>query len=240
MRLLLHSFSAASAAVLFFWAVPAVAAASPADPCAPLAPAAEVYAAFAALPPASLPGRLLALEVDLAASAGFEQFELTADGAFSYGMRFNDVAEGWSWQPQARPQDEDYYRWKFLPLGSSHEEGAAYVQEEKIGVPQRTRIERRHDYFLAFDNPYAFYARGAAGFAARLPAGRTLRLVALARLTEPALAASTTYWKAVHAQPVDLTLKKYYLIGALQALVICDARSGEELARIVPMPVAQR
>ncbi|HEX5802669.1 MAG TPA: hypothetical protein VFY24_06570 [Azospira sp.] len=196
-----------------------------------------MYAAFAALPPASLPGRSVAVEVDLAASA---EFELTADGGFGYGMRFNDVAEGWSWQPQARPEDDDYYRWKFLPLGTSRDEGAAYVQEEKIGVPQRTRVERRNDYFLAFDNPYAFYARGAAGFAARLPAGRTLRLVALARLGEPALAASTTFWKAVHAQPVDLTLKKYYLIGALQALVVCDAPSGRELTRIVPAPVAQR
>ena len=35
-----------------------------------------------------------------------------------YRMNFNQVAEGWSWTPQADPAQSDYYRYKFLPLGS--------------------------------------------------------------------------------------------------------------------------
>lgn len=239
MRLYLHSISATSVAVLF--ALLAAGTSAAADGvCTPPPAAAEWHQRLAAQAPAERRGQRLAVAVDLAASA---EFAVDADGRFTYGMAFNDVAEGWSWQPQAAPADEDYYRWKFLPLQSFGEEGAGYVQEEKIGVPQQTRVERRHDYFLAFDNPYRFYARGEAGFAAQLPpsaAAAPLRVVALARLGEPATAESTTFWKAIHARPVDFTLKKYYLIGALEALVVCDARDGRELARIVPENPAQR
>jgi hypothetical protein len=241
MRLFLHSISAALVAVLFS---PSAVRAAPADalPCAPAVAAARQFAEVRALSPDSHRGRAVTVEVDLAASA---DFSYAADGTLHYGMAWNDVAEGWSWQPQTRPDEADYYRWKFLPLQSETEEGAAYVQEEMVGVPQLTRVERRHDYFLAFDNPHAFYARGTAGFSQPLPVadgGRpeALRLVALARLGEPATAESTTFWKAVHARPVDFTLKKYYLIGTLEALVVCDARRNEELARIVPAAPAQR
>lgn len=241
MRLFLLSISATLVAVLFS---PPAAAAAPAEaaPCAPAEAAVRQFAAIGALEPASRRGLAVAVEVDLAASADFTR---AADGSLRYGMAWNDVAEGWSWQPQARPEEADYYRWKFLPLQSESEEGAAYVQEEMVGVPQLTRVERRRDYFLAFDNPHAFYARGDAGFSLPPPAGAdgwpaALRLVALARLGEPATAESTTFWKAVHARPVDFTLKKYYLVGALEALVVCDARRNEELARIGPATPAQR
>ncbi|MFC5300718.1 hypothetical protein [Azospira restricta] len=233
----LHSLSAAAAAVLFSAlcaGAPAAAETSVAAPCALPPTAADWHARLAAQPAAARAGQTIAVAVDLAASA---DVALDADGGLRYGMAFNDVAEGWSWQPQTRPEDEDYYRWKFLPLQTVTEHGASYVQEEKVGVPQQTRVERRHDYFLAFDNPYRFYARGDAGFVLPLPAGAaavpSLRLVAIARLGEPATGESTTFWKAVHARPVDFTLKKHYLIGALSALVACDARDGRELARIV-------
>lgn len=242
MRLLYHSFSAASAAVLFsLFSAGAVAAEAALAPCAPQPSAAAWQARMAALGAGERVGQRIVVAVDLGASA---DFAADADGRLHYGMAFNDVAEGWSWQPQAKPEDEDYYRWKFLPLQSFSEEGASYVQEEKIGTPQQTRVERRHDYFLAFDNPYRFYARGDDGFAVRLPpaatGGEPPRLVAIARLGDPATAESTTFWKAIHARPVDFTLKKYYLIGALEALVVCDARSARELARIEASVSAQR
>lgn len=226
MRLLFHSISATLVAVLFSGA------AAGAGPCAPQPPAAERHAGVLSLAPDARRG--LPVAVDLAIDDGRAA---VTDGRLSYDMFYNDVAEGWSWQPQAQPEDADYYRWKFLPLQSLTEAGKPYVQEEMVGVPQETRVERRHDYFLAFDNPYRFYPRGAAGFVVPLPpeaAGAPLRLVALARLGEPATAESTTFWKAVHARPVDFTLKKYYLIGALEALVVCDARDGRELARLLP------
>lgn len=243
MRLLLCSISAASVAVLFSALLPAApaGAAEPVDaPCAQLPAAADWYARLRGLPPAEAAGRRVAVAVDLAGSADFTR---EADGRLRYGMAFNDVAEGWSWQPQARPEAEDYYRWKFLPLQSFSEEGAAYVQEEKIGVPQRTRVERRHDHFLAFDNPQAFYGREAPEFVVRLPAaaaGEAVRLVALARLAAPAHAESSTYWKATHAQPVDFMLKKYYLVGQLEALVVCAAQGDRELARLLPAGASQR
>ncbi|MDX9706671.1 MAG: hypothetical protein RBT86_03735 [Azospira sp.] len=231
MRILLHSISAALAAVLF--PGPATADATASDPCIAQPPAAVRHAALRARAPAAQAGLMLALPVDTPPLHG-------DGGRLRYDMFYNDVAEGWSWQPQARPEDEDYYRWKFLPLQSLPETGQSYVQEDMAGVPQETRVERRDDYFFAFDNPYEFYPRGADGFVVPLPpdaAGASLRLIALARLGEPAMAESTTFWKAVHARPVDFTLKKHYFVGTLAALVVCDARSGRELARLVPAEV---
>jgi hypothetical protein len=231
MRILLHSISAALAAVLF--SGQATADTSVPDPCIAQPPAAVRHAALRADASAARPGLMLALSVDAA-------LPRSDGGRLAYDMFYNDVAEGWSWQPQARPEDEDYYRWKFLPLQSLSETGESYVQEEMAGVPQETRVERRRDYFFAFDNPHDFYPRGADGFVVPLPpeaAGASLRLVALARLGEPAMAESTTFWKAVHARPVDFTLKKYYFVGTLAALVVCDARSGRELARLAPAAV---
>ena len=200
-----------------------------------LSAATEWYAEVQALPTELRAGLRLALAIDLAASPDFSGDD---SGVLRYRMAFNNVAEGWSWQPLARPEAEDYYRWKFFPLQSVREERPSYVQEEKIGEPQQTRVEWRYDYFLVFDNLYAFYPRVAdddAGFVIPVSAANTsIRLVALAVLGEPALSESTTFWKAIHARPVDFTLKKRYLIGALEALVVCDGASGRELARIHP------
>jgi hypothetical protein len=240
MRLLRSSFLAALAAFLFS-ARPATADLPQFDlsgdsPCATGLPTAvDWYAGVQSMPADLKSGQRVALAVDLAASPSFSADD---SGVLRYRMAFNNVAEGWSWQPLARPEAEDYYRWKFFPLQSVREERPSYVQEEKIGEPQQTRVEWRYDYFLAFDNLYAFYPRVAdddAGFLIPVTAASTsIRLVALAVLAEPALSESTTFWKAIHARPVDFTLKKRYLIGALEALVVCDGASGRALARIHP------
>ncbi|MDQ5904110.1 MAG: hypothetical protein QG672_1703 [Pseudomonadota bacterium] len=247
MRLLLHSFSAALVAVLFFFSPIARAELPflvdlPDTACATSIPAAaDWYAGVAAMPTATQAGQRLALEIDQGASVGFD---VDTAGALHYRMAFNNVAEGWSWQPLAQPESEDYYRWKFLPLQSVSEARGDYVQEEKVGEPQKTRVEWRYDYFLAFDNPYDFYPRVVdddAGFVARIApvsAGAErgpLRLLALATLVEPAVAESTTFWKAIYSRPVDFTLKKRYLIARLEALLVCDGASGRMLARIDPI-----
>lgn len=195
--------------------------------------AADWYAQVLSLPESQRNGLRVAVAIDLDNSPGFAADE---SGVLRYRMAFNNVAEGWSWQPLAQPASEDYYRWKFFPLQSVAEARQAYTQEEKVGEPQHTRVEWRYDYFLAFDNLYDFYPRVAdddAGFVIPpIPSATPLRLVALAVLGEPALAESTTFWKAIYSRPVDFTLKKRYLIGRLETLLVCDAASGEELARI--------
>lgn len=245
MRLLLHSFAAALVAVSF--SASAEPALPTAVPCSADVPSAAAwYDAAVRQPSAGLAGQSVVVEVDLAASPGFSVDE---DGLLHYRMLFNDVAEGWSWQPESRPGETDFYRWKFLPAGARVEEREAYVQEEKVGEPQRTQVMWRYDYFLAFDNAYDFYRRtddDETGFTVRLPAvasGRPLRLHAVATLATPAVSESTTFWKAVHARPVDFTLKKRYLIGRLESVVVCG--DDGELARIRPLPadagqVAQR
>jgi len=231
MRLHLCSFAAAPVAVLFFAFPASVRADADGDACAAALPPAALYAAVVAAPADARHGRPVAVDVDLEGSAEFS----LEGGQLRYGMLFNDVAEGWSWRPQSDPGREDYYRWKFLPLQHRVEPGATYVQEEMVGEPQETRVERVYDYFLAFDNPYRFYPRGGEGFSVPLEGGHgPVRLVALARLGDPAVSESTTFWKAVHGRPVDLTLKKRYLVGKLEALLVCDARDGKLLARIAP------
>ena len=189
------------------------------------------------------------LQVDLGASPGYS---LTYDSAAAmlevrYAMAFNQLTEGWSWQPGVNPEVEDYYRFKFLPLGSRAEVRGEYQGEDKIGEPEKMRVEWRYDYFLAFDNLYDFYPRvvdDEAGFVARIAAspeqavqwqapGR-LRLLAQAHLTSPYVAESTTFWKADHAQPQDFTLKKRYLVGVLDEIRVQDASSGDVLARLAP------
>jgi hypothetical protein len=243
MRLLFHSFLAASAAFLFSSLSADSAAAETllsdrfvAAGCAGEIPAAtDWYAQMSSLADSQRNGLRVAVAVDLDNSPGFGADE---SGVQRYRMAFNNVAEGWSWQPLAQPESEDYYRWKFFPLQSVTETRQAYTQEEKIGEPQQTRVEWRYDYFLAFDNPYDFYPRVAdddAGFVIpSIPPAASLRLVALAVLGEPALSESTTFWKAIYSRPVDFTLKKRYLIGRLEALLVCDGASGKELARIKP------
>ena len=245
MRLFIHSFAATLVAVSFSAQAEAGDVLLHGEPCTggPALVAAR-YAEARALPEKSLVGQRIVLPVDLAASQGFS---VDADGTFHYRMLFNDVAEGWSWQPQVRPGEADYYRWKFFPLGSVVEARPAYVQEEKIGEPQRTEVQWRYDHFLAFDNAYAFYPHrddDETGFLARLPAGidseRAISLHAVATLVEPPLSESTTFWKAIYSRPVDFTLKKRYFVARLEALVVCavGAAGGdaEEVARILPSP----
>lgn len=183
-------------------------------------------------------GRALNVEVDPAGSPGFSVDALGGGFEARYRMAFNNIAEGWSWQPQADPRQEDYYRAKFLPLGSVWSERGAYDQQDKIGETQHVKVLWRTDYFLAFDNPYDFYARAAdddAGFAARLPAAMSaeaLRMVAVARSVAPFVQESTTFWKATHGKPTDFTLKKRYLMAELEAILFCDRASGRLLGRV--------
>lgn len=181
-----------------------------------------------------------------------ENFTTSADTAglqVLYRMNFNQVAEGWSWQPQANPETADYYRFKFLPLGShEREQGAPYVQEDMPGKSRQVRRVWRYDYFFAFDNPYDFFDRPTveddAGFAAKIPAspeqaaelakpGR-IGMVAWARWVNPRHADSTTFWKATDGKPVDLTLKNRYLIGKLEEVWFVDTTDGRLLAKLLP------
>lgn len=155
-----------------------------------------------------------------------------------YRMSFNQVTEGWNWHPEAAREDQDYYQYKFLPIASVDESHGSYRGEDKIGTPQDFRVEWRYDYFFAFDNLYDFFARRVdddAGFAAEIasqvPADQVL-MVADVVLRPPCTSESTTFWKAVHARPVDFTLKKRYLLGDLEAVLFLDRRTGTILQRI--------
>jgi hypothetical protein len=155
-----------------------------------------------------------------------------------YRMSFNQVTEGWNWHPEAARANQDYYHYKFLPIASVDESRGNYRGEDKIGTPQDFRIEWRYDYFFAFDNLYDFFARRVdddAGFAAEVaadvPADQVL-MVADVVLRPPCISESTTFWKAVHARPIDFTLKKRYLLGDLEAVLFIDRRTGAILHRI--------
>lgn len=167
-----------------------------------------------------------------------------------YPMAFNQLTEGWSWQPQADPAREDYYRFKFLPLGSVEEARGSYQGEDKIGAPETMEVRWRYDYFLAFDNLYDFMARGTdddAGFDAEIPADAATAarlqepgavvLQARVHLLPPYTSESTTFWKAIHARPTDFTLKKRYLIGEL-AEVRFVTRDKRVLAQLARQPAA--
>ena len=229
MRFLEEAITAATVAVFF---LPALAA----------EPAAARYAALAGLTAVDRlaeRGQMVEFDIDLAASPGYS-IEVTGERAeVRYRMAFNQIAEGWSWRPQADPATEDYYRFKYLPLQSVAVERGDYEQEDKIGSPQRMRVQWRYDYFLAFDNLYDFYARRSdddAGFSAELPADLAphLGLRARARLVAPLIGESTTFWKATHAQPVDFTLKKRYLLGVLEEVDFVDRRADRVVCRILP------
>ncbi|MFN3883310.1 MAG: hypothetical protein ACK4Q4_00950 [Rhodocyclaceae bacterium] len=161
-----------------------------------------------------------------------------------YPMQFNDLTEGWNWHPEEVAAGRDYYTYKYLPLGSASELRGRGRMTGLDGKTLEYPIEWRYDYFLAFDNPYDFYARDAgemAGFAAgfevpeaqarRLAAGN-LRMAVRVRLNEKCLSDSTTYWKATVSQPVDFTLKKRYLVGTLEEVRFLDAATGRVLARL--------
>jgi hypothetical protein len=201
------------------------------------------YVAIAQLPAPEIgarAGQVVEVEVDVDLSAGSLVVAET-EGRIDvhYTMAFNQIAEGWSWQPLADPAVEDYYRFKYLPLQSVVVERGEYAGEDKIGTTQQMKVSWRYDYFLAFDNLYDFYPRVVdddAGFSADLPAALAGRvgMRARARLVEPVISESTTFWKAIHARPTDFTLKKRYLVGKLEAVDFIDTASGEVLCRIGP------
>lgn len=203
-------------------------------------PAASQFAALAALAPPGLadrPGQEIEVDVDLAASPGFSVEVLGVRAEVRYRMAFNQIAEGWSWRPLADPAVDDYYRYKFLPLQSELVERGEYAHEDKIGVTQQMKVVWRYDYFLAFDNLYDFYPRGVdddAGFSADLPAAMAgqLGIRVQARLIDPVLSESTTFWKATYGKPTDFTLKKRYLMGVVDAVEFVDSGDGRVLCRI--------
>ena len=205
-------------------------------------PADRQFEALARLPESGLravSGQEIEVDVDLTGASGLT-VDLAGDRAeVRYRMAFNQIAEGWSWRPLADPAVNDYYRYKFLPLQSVAVERGEYAHEDKIGVTQQMKVSWRYDYFLAFDNLYDFYPRAVdddAGFSADLPAdvAAHLGMRALARLIEPVISESTTFWKATYGKPTDFTLKKRYLMGALDEVDFVDTRDGRTLCRILP------
>jgi hypothetical protein len=205
-------------------------------------PADRQFEALARLPESGLravSGQEIEVDVDLTGASGLT-VDLAGDRAeVRYRMAFNQVAEGWSWRPLADPAVDDYYRYKFLPLQSVAVERGEYAHEDKIGVTQQMKVSWRYDYFLAFDNLYDFYPRAVdddAGFSADLPAGAAahLGIRAHAHLIEPVISESTTFWKATYGKPTDFTLKKRYLMGALDGVDFIDTRDGQVLCRILP------
>lgn len=194
---------------------------------------------------AELDGRLFSFAVDLGNSPGFSMDYDAQSGYLTllYRMAFNNVAEGWSWQPEANPDSQDYYRAKFLPLKSTQQEKTGPVEEELYpGKRLEVRNIWRYDYFLAFENLYDFYPRAVdddAGFGAKvkamgLPAREHLKMLAIFHLKAPYHAESNTFWKADLANPVDLTLRKRYLIGELEEIRFVDSETGQVYVRQLP------
>ena len=191
----------------------------------------------AARPLSAQVGQVVEVDVDLANSPGFEVITAGDHLEARYRMGFNQIAEGWSWQPLADPAVEDYYRFSFLPLQSVDEARGSYTGEDKIGEPQAMAVRWRYDYFLAFANLHDFYPRvpdDDAGFSAHLPLALNghVGMRARGRLIEPVISESTTFWKATHARPVDFTLKKRYLVSDLLEIAFVDTDSGQTLCTI--------
>ncbi len=201
---------------------------------------AALYAHMAAHPS---PGECIEAELDLA-PGDITRAEPPADTPASaqlrYSMRYNDVAEGWSWPDAPTEKTPDYFLFKYLPLGSETEERGSYQQEDKIGEPQATQIRWRYDYFLAFPNlaDFAMPDSDEPGFVSPDTAvpPEAVKLRAYACLTAPVVRESTTFWKATHGNPVDFTLKKRYLIGRLQRIEFFDGRNGQTIATVLPAP----
>ena len=191
---------------------------------------------------------VFAFAVDLDAGPNFTQEYDAASGKLSllYNMVFNQIAEGWSWDPQAAPEQRDYYRSKFLPLGfETASKRAPETLELYPGKTVEVKNLWRYEYFFAFDNLYDFYARkvdddagfGAvvpmpAGEAQRLVEGKSIRMLALCRLKAPWHTESNTFWKATFAEPVDYTLRKRYLVGELLEVWFYDGASGKVLVKV--------
>lgn len=190
---------------------------------------------------------VFAFAVDLAAGPNFTQEYDAASGKLTlhYNMAFNQIAEGWSWDELADPDQRDYYRYKYLPLGfESASKRAPEVLELYPGKTVEVKNLWRYEYFLAFDNLDDFYARKTddeAGFGASvaMPDGEAkqllekgrIRMLALCRLKPPYHSESNTFWKATFAEPVDYTLRKRYLVGDLLEVWFYDSASGKVLAK---------
>jgi hypothetical protein len=227
-----------------FLASAAVAAAPVAVVLPPVDPVLEFRQLAAAPAPVDCAARHLRLPVladGLEISAGQQPGNMPGNTPGTqrvlYRMSFNQITEGWNWHPEAARVDQDYYQYKFLPIASVDESRGTYRGEDKIGTPQDFRVEWRYDYFFAFDNLYDFFARRVdddAGFAAEIaaevPADQVM-MVADVVLRSPCVSESTTFWKAIHARPVDFTLKKRYLLGDLDAVLFLDRRTGAILHR---------
>lgn len=185
-------------------------------------------------------GECVNVEVDLSAGPLVAPEESGLGGTLVLPMVNNNVAEGWSWQQGSIPSEQDFYRFKFLPLASNIEHRGEYQGEDKIGETQTMNIEWRYDYFLAFDNLYDFYPRSDAdnaGFVLhRAPqSSQSVGVKAQLCLTEPTTTESTTFWKATHGKPTDLTLKKRYLIGKLKQIEFYDRATGAQLEIVKPL-----
>ena len=161
-----------------------------------------------------------------------------------YSMVFKNVTEGWNWHPEAAQLGSDYYRFKYLPLGSLVEEKGRTTRQDGDGVRREYVNRWQYDYFFTFDNPDDFYAHDddehrsfvvelelPAAEAERLAQG-DLRMAMHGRLAQGCTTESTTYWSGIPAKPVDFTLKKRYLIGKLSEVIFHDARHGNILARL--------
>lgn len=227
MFFLRYIFTAASAAVFF-------------SPAHAVETAEQQFVAIAQLPAADINAKVgQVVEIDVSPGDGLA-IEVNGERAsVLYRMAFNQIAEGWSWRPLADPAVDDYYQYKFLPLQSLQVDHGEYAGEDKVGTPQQMKVIWRYDYFLAFENLYAFYPRAVdddAGFSADVPAEVSGRvgMRAKARLIEPVISESTTFWKATYGKPTDFTLKKRYLIGRLEEVTFVDTASGKVLCRIRP------
>ncbi len=162
-----------------------------------------------------------------------------------YRMNFNQVAEGWSWQPGADPARQDYFRFKYLPLGNREvERDAPRKGEDLPGRMREFRNVWRYAYYLAFENPYEFFERPQveddAGFSVELSGADArkvladrgvLKMVARAVRQSPYVAESTTYWRATDGQPTELTLKNRYFIGRLTEILFVG-KDGQSFGRI--------
>jgi hypothetical protein len=197
---------------------------------------------------ASIQDEVFAFAVDLDAGPNFSQEYNATSGklVLHYKMAFNQIAEGWSWDELANPDQRDYYHSKFLPLGfETASRHAPEVVELYPGKTVEVKNRWRYEYFLAFDNLYDFYERKVdddAGFDAAvvmkaeeakpLLEGKTVRMLALCWLKPPYHTESNTFWKATFAEPVDYTLRKRYLMGNLLEVWFYDSASGQVLAKV--------
>ena len=201
---------------------------------------------------ASIADEVFAFAVDLDAGPNFSQQYNVVSGRLElrYNMVFNQIAESWSWDELANPDQRDYYLFKFLPLGfETASKHAPEVVELYPGKMLEVKNRWRYEYFLAFDNLYDFYERKVddqAGFdtavamkgeeARQLMEGKAIRILVVCRLKPPYHTESNTFWKATFAEPVDYTLKKRYLMGDLLEVWFYDSVSGRVMAKVKGHP----